>query len=128
MQLNHTIVLCTDKVRSSGFLVDVLGRPRPTSFGPFLVVALDNGVSLDFLETRDTIQSQHYAFLITEAEFDSVFQRIKARELAYWADPARTRRGQINRNDGGRAMYFDDPDRHLLEVLTVPYGGWQKDA
>ncbi len=124
MELNHTIVYCTDKERSSGFLIDILGRPPATTFGPFLVVEIDNGVSLDFLDTQNEIHPQHYAFLITEAEFDAVFERIKGRGLDYWADPGKTERGRINRNDGGRGVYFDDPDGHLLEVITVPYGGW----
>jgi catechol 2,3-dioxygenase-like lactoylglutathione lyase family enzyme len=122
MQLNHTIVYARDKAYSSAFLAEILGRSAPISYGPFAVVAFDNGVSLDFWDVRETFDTQHYAFLITEAEFDAVSDRIKARGLLYWADPGRQRLGEFNRNDGGRGLYFDDPDGHLLEVLTVPYG------
>jgi len=123
VELNHTIVWCRDQRRSSSFLAEILGRPVPTQFGPFHVVELDNGISLDFHETDGEISSQHYAFLITETDFDSVFGRIRERNLDYWADPARRRPGEINRNDGGRGFYFTDPDGHFLEVITRRYGG-----
>jgi catechol 2,3-dioxygenase-like lactoylglutathione lyase family enzyme len=122
VQLNHTIVWCADKVRSAAFLADILGRPAPTRFGPFQVIALDNDVALDFYETKDEIASQHYAFLIDDQGFDAVFARIRARGLAYWADPGKSRTNEINHNDGGRGFYFADPDGHLLEVITRPYG------
>jgi catechol 2,3-dioxygenase-like lactoylglutathione lyase family enzyme len=123
VQLNHTIVWCRDKARSAAFLAEILGRPAPTRFGPFQVVELDNGVSLDFHDTNGDIAPQHYAFLIDEATFDSVFTRVRARDLPYWADPGQSRANEINHNDGGRGFYFEDSDGHLLEVITRPYGG-----
>jgi catechol 2,3-dioxygenase-like lactoylglutathione lyase family enzyme len=124
VQLNHTIVWCRDKARSAAFLAEILGCPAPRRFGPFQVVELDNGVSLDFHDTEDrNIAPQHYAFLIDEATFDTVFARIRAGDLPYWADPGQSRANEINRNDGGRGFYFKDPDGHLLEVITRPYGG-----
>jgi catechol 2,3-dioxygenase-like lactoylglutathione lyase family enzyme len=122
VQLNHTIVWCRDKQRSATFLTEILGRPAPTSFGPFLVVEVDNGASLDFHEMDGEIASQHYAFLIGEADFDNIYGRIRDRGLRHWADPGRTQPGEINRNDGGRGVYFEDPDGHLLEIITRPYG------
>jgi catechol 2,3-dioxygenase-like lactoylglutathione lyase family enzyme len=123
VQLNHTIIWCRDKTRSARFLTEILGLPEPTPFFHFLVVPLENGISLDFMETEKAqVSPQHYAFLISEAEFDGVFARVKARELTYWADPARQHRNEINRNDGSRGFYFEDPDGHFLEVLTRPYG------
>ena len=65
---------------------------------------------------------QHYAFLVSEPEFDGIHERILERGLDHWADPGRTRPGEINRNDGGRGVYFLDPDGHVLEALTRPYG------
>lgn len=121
-ELNHTIVWCRDQEASARFLADILGRPAPARFGPFHVVALDNGVSLDFIEIEGEIASQHYAFLIDESDFDAVLERVRARALTHWADPAKSRPNAINRNDGGRGFYFNDPDGHLLEVLTRPYG------
>jgi catechol 2,3-dioxygenase-like lactoylglutathione lyase family enzyme len=122
VELNHTIVQCRDKQRSAAFLTEILGLPDPVRFGPFLVVEVDNGASLDFDESDGKIARQHYAFLIGEDDFDEIFGRIRDRGLQYWADPFKSRPGEINRNDGGRGVYFDDPDGHLLEVITRPYG------
>jgi len=122
IELNHTIVWCRDQQTSAHFLAEMLGRPTPARFGPFLVVAVDNGVSLDYLEAEGAVAPQHYAFLIGEDEFDAVYRRITERDLEHWADPARSRPGEINRHDGGRGVYFPDPDGHLLEVITRPYG------
>ena len=122
VELNHTIVWCRDKQRSSTFLARILGRPAPTAFMHFMVIALDNGVSLDYMEQPGEIALQHYAFLIGEPDFDAVFARITEEGLTYWADPARTRPGEINHHDGGRGVYFMDPSGHLLEVMTRPYG------
>jgi catechol 2,3-dioxygenase-like lactoylglutathione lyase family enzyme len=123
VKLNHTIVWCRDKHRSATFLAEILGLPGPTPFGPFLIVDLENGVSLDFHETDTPITGQHYAFLITEDEFDQAFSGITAQGLSYWADPMQQRPGEINQADGGRGVYFLDPDGHLLEIITRPYGG-----
>jgi catechol 2,3-dioxygenase-like lactoylglutathione lyase family enzyme len=122
VRLNHTIVWCRDKQRSAAFLTEILGLPAATRFGPFLVVDAANDVSLDFHDREGDITSQHYAFLIGEDDFDAIFGRIHERELVYWADPGLTRRGEINHNDGGRGLYFEDPDGHLLEIITRPYG------
>ena len=122
VQLNHTIVSCRDQQRSAAFLTGILGLPAATRFGHFLVVEADNGVSLDFAETDQKIAPQHYAFLVGEEEFDAAFGRIREQDLAYWADPGKTRRGEVSDRDGGRGLYFDDPDGHLLEIITRPYG------
>jgi catechol 2,3-dioxygenase-like lactoylglutathione lyase family enzyme len=121
-QFNHTIVWSSDQTKSARFLAEMLGRPAPVRFGRFDVVELDNGVSLDFADAEGPIRLQHYAFLISEADFDVVLARILARGLDHWADPARHRPGEINHNDGGRGVYFPDPDGHYLEVITKPYG------
>ena len=122
VDLNHTIVACSDQHRSAAFLTEILGLPAATRFGRFLVVATDNGVSLDFAETDSAVTTQHYAFLTSEREFTAIFDRITERGISYWADPRRSRPGEINRNDGGRGVYFADPDGHLMEVITRPYG------
>ncbi len=122
VQLNHTIVWCRDKQRSATFLTEILGLPDPRPFGPFLVVELGNGVSLDFHDRDGEVSPQHYAFLIGEDEFDAIFDRLRERGIDYWADPGRHRPGEINRHDGGRGLYFEDFDSHLLEILTRPYG------
>ena len=122
VQLNHTIVWCCDKQKSAKFLTEILGLPDPTRFGSMLVVQLSNNISLDFYESDGEISPQHYAFLVSEDDFDQVFAYIGARGLQHWAGPRKDRAGEINRRDGGRGIYFEDPDRHLLEVITQPYG------
>lgn len=122
VQLNHTIVSSHDSKASAAFLSEILGLPEPRRFGPFMVVETANGVSLDFIETRGDIVTQHYAFLVGEDDFDVIFGRILERGLPHWADPGGTRPGEINRRDGGRGVYFQDPNGHSLEILTRPYG------
>ena len=122
VELNHTIVHTHDKRAGARFVSEVLGLAEPGTFGPFAVVELANGVSLDFMDVDGEIVTQHYAFLISEDEFDAVAQRLRERGLPTWADPGRRTPG-FNTNDGGRGLYFDSPEGHNLEVLTVPYGG-----
>lgn len=122
-KLNHTIVNVRDKHESARFLCDILGLPEPAPYGPFLVVQVDNEVSLDFADDHGEVRPQHYAFLVGEDEFDAIFGRIKQRGLDHWADPFKQRPGEINTNDGGRGVYWEDPDGHFLEIITRPYGG-----
>ena len=121
IRFNHTIVWCRDQQRSATFLADILGLATPTRFGPFLVVTLDDGASLDFDQVEGDVAFQHYAFLIDEDDFDAIFARVSERGLQYWADPGKKRPAEINFHNGGRGFYFDSPDGHLLEVLTQPY-------
>lgn len=122
VELNHTIVAARDAEQSARFYSEVLGLDAPTRFGHFDVVQLANGVSLDFISTDDDIEPKHYAFLISEEEFDEIFGRIVERGLEYWADPRRKEPGQINHHWGGRGVYFQDPVGHYLEIITRPYG------
>ena len=121
VKLNHTIVHSRDKRVSADFLAEILGRPAPVPFGPFLGVQLDNDVTLDFMDNDEEIMLQHYAFLVSEAEFDTIFARIRERKLDYWADPGRARPGETYTHNGGRGVYFMDPSGHLLEIQTRPY-------
>jgi catechol 2,3-dioxygenase-like lactoylglutathione lyase family enzyme len=118
--------LSTPPTVAPAFLADVLGLPGPKVWGPFQVVTTDNDANIDFLPTQEAIAPQHYAFLVGEREFDEIFGRVCARELRHWADPTRTKEGEINHHDGGRGVYFKDPNGHLLEIITRPYGsgGW----
>ena len=122
VELNHTIIWCSDKARSAAFMTEILGLPPARTFLHFLVVDLANNVSVDFYQKEGAIAPQHYAFLVSDAEFDGVMEQIAARGLPHWADPARTRPGEINRHFGGRGVYFPDPNGHLLEAITTPYG------
>ena len=122
VELNHTIVNAHDRDATARFMTDVLGLPEAKDYGPFKVVQVDNGVSLDVIEDDGDITPQHYAFLISEPEFDEIFGRIQERQLTYWPDPYQSRPGEINHHDGGRGVYFEDPNGHLLEIITRPYG------
>ncbi|MBD0323703.1 MAG: VOC family protein [Aldersonia sp.] len=122
VELNHTIVYASDRHRSARELAELLGVPEPKAYGPFEVVQI-GAVSLDFMDSSDPITPQHYAFLVGEADFDAIFGRIESTGRAYWADPFHREPRRINHNDGGRGVYWSDPDRHSMEIITRPYGG-----
>jgi len=133
VQLNHTILVAHDNEASARFLSHLLGLPAPMVLGPFAVVRVGD-TSLDYMDVKEysgnikeyaehgEIAPQHYAFLVSEIEFDEIFARIRDQHLTYWADPGRSQPNQINTWDDGRGVYFQDPNGHLLEVLTRPYG------
>jgi catechol 2,3-dioxygenase-like lactoylglutathione lyase family enzyme len=118
---NHTLVNVRDKQESAPFVAEILGLPGPTPYGPFLVVQIENEVSLDFIDVG-TVHVQHYAFLVGESEFDEILGRIVDRGLTYWADPWKERPNEFNTDDGGRGLYWEEPSGHLLEIITRPYG------
>lgn len=122
VEFNHTLVWAHDAKLSAEFLSGMLGLPDPVEYGPFQVVTASNGVNVDFMDREGEVRSRHFAFLVSEREFDEIFARIEARGLTHWADPAQERAGEINRKDGGRGVYFKDPNGHMLEVITRPYG------
>ena len=121
VQLNHTLVNVRNKQESATFVADVLGLAAPTPYGTFLVVQVENDVSLDFIDVEE-LHPQHYAFLVGEGEFDEILGRIRDRGLTFWADPFRRRAGEWNTDDGGRGLYWEEPSGHLLEIITRPYG------
>lgn len=127
ISLNHTIVVARDKEAAAKFLTEVLGLAPHVLVGPFAVVRIGE-TSLDFVETDGPIEQRHFAFLVSEAEFDAIFDRIRERRLPYWADPFRRAPNGINTFDDGRGLYFDDPNGHLLEIITRPYGSGGREA
>jgi len=120
--LDHTIVNASDADSSATFLTEILGLPAPQRLGPFALVRVGATTTLDFTAVDGPVHPQHYAFLVTEASFDSIFERIRDRDLPFWADPHQTEPGVINTWDGGRGIYFEDPNGHLLEAITRSYG------
>lgn len=126
VEFNHTLVHAYNKEESAHFVSQILGLAPPVPFGIFLVVRTSNRVSLDFIETTERVEPQHYAFLVSEEEFDQIFDRIKQRGILYWADPAKKKLGSINDYDGGRGLYFEDPSKNFLEIITRPYGSGAK--
>jgi catechol 2,3-dioxygenase-like lactoylglutathione lyase family enzyme len=126
INFNHTILKAQDSQASATFLAEILGLPAPKRWGPFQMVTTANDANLDYMDTDGEVSPQHYAFLVSETEFDAILSRVRDRNLTYWADPAHKQEGQINHHDGGRGVYFEDPNGHLLEIITRPYGsgGW----
>lgn len=120
--LDHTVVFASHRQLSAEFLAAVLGLKVGAPFGPFLPVDLGNGVTLDYYEkTDEPIQSQHYAFLVPEEQFDTMIARLEALGVTYHADPSHTEPGRVNDLFGGRGAYFADPDGHNMEIMTRPY-------
>ena len=122
VQLNHTIVAARDKQQAASFFTEMFGLPPAELGGFFLVVRLDGGVLLQFAEPGIDFPPQHYAFLVTEDDFDGIYARIQAAGIEHWADPQGKLLQQYNTNHGGRGVYFCDPSGHYLEAITQPYG------
>jgi hypothetical protein len=122
VELNHTIVHARDRDAAAREVAAILGLAEPASYGPFAVLELDNGASLDFLQDSGDFPGMHYAFLVDEESFDAIHARIRERDRQWWADPFHARPGEINTNDGGRGLYWEGPDGHNLEIITRPYG------
>src|SRR4051812_39348349 len=127
VRFNHTIIQAHDKAASAEFLGEILGLPPYRPMAHFAVLSVGK-VSLDFIETSEPIAPRHFAFLVSEPEFDEILGRLQTRGLPIWADPFRRQLGEINHWDDGRGVYFEDPNGHLLEVLTRAYGSGGLDA
>ncbi|KAA9354275.1 VOC family protein [Ochrobactrum quorumnocens] len=125
IDFNHTILATRDAQRSALFLAEMLGLRPPRRWGPFWMVVTDNGVNLDYIDVEHAVVPQHYAFLVDDTSFGALHNRLVKRNLHYWADPQRQKPG-MNDHDGGRGLYFNDLNGHLLEMITRPYGsgGW----
>jgi catechol 2,3-dioxygenase-like lactoylglutathione lyase family enzyme len=122
VRIDHLALAAHDARESARFLADILGLPAPYEAGPFLAVDVDETFTIDYAAPPIDFPGQHVAFLVGEDEFDEIFGRIRERGLEHWADPGQSRPASINHNDGGRGVYFEDPDGHLLEIITRPYG------
>lgn len=122
IQLNHTIVWAKDGRASANFLADLFDLPAPKHWGHFYMVEVSNDVTLDYSDFDGEVQSQHYAFLVSEEEFDQIYGRIRERGITHWSDPGHHEPGRINTRDGGRGVYFADPNNHNMEIITRPYG------
>ncbi len=130
VELNHTIVPAHDGERSARWFALLFGCDEPTRFSVFWQVRVDNGVDLDFdthgpgdATGEPVFTTGHYAFLVGDSDFDEIFGRLLDAGIEYWSDPGRRHSGEVNHHDGGRGVYFDSPDGHLLEIITRPYGG-----
>ena len=118
IELNHLIVPARDKDESARFYERIFGFAHEPPMGPFAPIRIPSqSLTLDF-DTWESFEPQHYAFKVSEAEFDEIFGRIVAAGLAYGSGPGTPDDLQINRWNGGRGVYFRDPGDHLLELLT----------
>jgi catechol 2,3-dioxygenase-like lactoylglutathione lyase family enzyme len=123
IRLDHTIVPAKDRMASAEFFADIFGlRVEP---GYFAQVQVNDSLTLDFADEEEPRPGRrlHYAFHVGDAEFDAIFDRVKARSIPYGSEPHSHTNGLINRRRGGRGFYFEDPSGHLLEVMTVPETG-----
>jgi catechol 2,3-dioxygenase-like lactoylglutathione lyase family enzyme len=117
--LNHTIVPARDKTTAARFFARIFGlQPEPVSY--FAPVKLNDQMTFLFSDEESDFKSHHYAFHVSDAEFDTIFERIKAAGLSYGSDPGHPDNGKLNNWGGGRGVYFTVPDGHLLELMTVP--------
>jgi catechol 2,3-dioxygenase-like lactoylglutathione lyase family enzyme len=119
--LNHTIVNVKNKEISARFFAEIIGLQILPQWGRFLPVQMSNGVTLDFADAED-FRSQHYAFILSDEEFDAAFDRLKKTGTKFYSHFDNTDEGEINHLWGGRGVYFRDPSGHLLEMITRPYG------
>jgi catechol 2,3-dioxygenase-like lactoylglutathione lyase family enzyme len=122
IRLDHTIVPAKDKVASAEFFADIFGLTVKPGQGYFAQVQVNESLTLDFADEPEP-QSHHYAFHISEAEFEAILGRVKAKGIPYGSGPYNRTDGQIYTRRGGRGFYFDDPNGHVLEVMTVPETG-----
>jgi catechol 2,3-dioxygenase-like lactoylglutathione lyase family enzyme len=125
IRLDHTIVPAKDKQASAAFFAEIFGLSVEPEGGHFAAVRVNESLTLDFADDDDDEDGSghHYAFAVSDAEFDAIFGRVKERGLAYGSGPFQHTDGKINRRRGGRGFYFEDPYGHLLEVMTVPETG-----
>ncbi len=118
--LNHTIVPTHDKEKTAHFYAHIFGFEYIGAFASFIVVRVNKTLCLDFAD-REKFEPHHYAFKVSEAEFDVIFDRIKAEKIKYGSGPYDPEDMKINHNYGGRGVYFRDANSHLLEMLTADY-------
>ena len=117
--LNHTIVPSHDKENAARFFARIFGLSYAGPVGHFAQVRVNGELALDY-DNRDRFEAHHYAFVVSDQEFDDIFGRLAAEGVAYGSGPGSASDGQINHRRGGRGLYFADPDGHLLEIMTVP--------
>ena len=117
MELNHTIVPARDKEASARFFARIMGLEYQGPAGHFAPVQVNDALTMDF-DNATEFQHHHYAFKVSDAEFDGIFSRIEAGEVTYGSGPFSWDDGKINTRHGGRGFYWRDIDGHLMEVLT----------
>ena len=133
IRLDHTIVPARDRIASAEFFAEIFGLTVKPDRSHFAEVQINESLTFAFADEPEawggpgfdprTGRSQHYAFHVSEAEFDAIFGRVTAKGLPYGSGPFSHTDGRINTRRGGRGFYFEDPNGHILEVMTVPETG-----
>lgn len=118
--LNHTILYCRDNLAAAQFYVRVFGFEFVKEWGHFAVVKVNSGLTLDFM-ARQHFTPQHYAFKVSDTEFDTIIAHLQAESVPYGSSPSDLNSGVHNNLYGGRGAYFADPDGHVLEIITHDY-------
>jgi hypothetical protein len=122
IELDHTIVPSRNRMAAAELLAMLLGVPWAESgVGPFSPVYVSDGLTLDFDQADDPFPIQHYCFRVSESDFDGILARIRARGIAYRSTPHGPVDMQVNTHHGGRIVYWNEPDGHVWEALTVSY-------
>lgn len=122
IHLDHTIVPARDKVAAARRLAELLGVAwAPSSLGPFAPVFVNDGLTLDFIETNEDFPVYHFCFRVSEEEFDRILARIQAAGIAYRSTVRGPQDMRINTDYGGRMIYWNEPEGHQWEMLTVSY-------
>lgn len=120
ISLNHTIVYCHDMIESARFYEKVFGFEFIKVWENFAVVKVNTTLTFDF-RNKDTFTAQHYAFKVSEPQFDQILARIQQNNIAFGPGPDSTCENEINHHYQGRGAYFKDPNQHLLEIITTDY-------
>lgn len=118
--LNHTIVASHDRVLSARYYARIFGFEFVKEWGHFAVVKVNSTLTLDFMNKKN-FSSNHYAFKVSEQQFDEIFERIKSDDIIFGSGPNSLDDGQINTRFAGRGLYFKDPNGHILEIITTDY-------
>ena len=118
--LNHTIIPAYDKVKSAEFYTRIFGFKYIGKFSHFIVVRVNKTLCLDFADS-EKFDPHHYAFKVTDQDFDSIFERLKLENIKYGSGPYTSENMNMNHDNEGRGIYFRDANGHLLEILTTDY-------
>jgi hypothetical protein len=122
IEFNHLIIFAKDRQGSAFFLTELFGLPEPITVGFFTSVEFSNNVTFQYAEFDKNFTVQHYAFLVSESNFEKILNKIREKKIQFWADPRKKMPDQFNTNHGGRGLYFLDPSGHGMEIITQPYG------
>ena len=122
IHLDHTIVPARDKAAAAKLLAEILGVPwSPAAIGPFVAVYVNDGLTLDFVDSGEKFEIYHHCFRVSDQEFDAILGRIKAKGIPFRSVVHGEMDNKISTDFGGRGVYWNEPEGHYWEMLTVSY-------